>query len=112
MEEVPNWHTPFASQQPEHVAGPHAGPHAPPASTFDGTQGAPDAPQSVHLPPPWPHAAVSVPRRHWVPMQHPAQFSGPHDGVVHCWPAHWRPVVAHDWHACPPDPQSVELVPA
>jgi len=56
-----------------------------------------------------------VPGRHsWVPTQHPLQVMGPHGsggGGTHCCPTHDRPELAHDAHACPPEPHIIGSLP-
>jgi hypothetical protein len=69
---VPDVQLPSASQQPLHVAGPHATfTHTPPWHC------SPDAAQSVHAVPPPPHAPACVPCAHTPFTQHPAHVVGP-----------------------------------
>jgi hypothetical protein len=69
--DVPGLQSPFASQQPPQVVASHLGsgpPHLPIV------QAAPFAEHTLHVPPPMPHASLSLPSLHRPrESQHPAQ---------------------------------------
>ena len=78
------------TQQPGQFAALHVGGawHVPAFGWPGGMHVFPVAPQFVHCAPLVPHATVSAPLTQTLPLQQPAQLSGPHFGMPwHCPPA-------------------------
>jgi hypothetical protein len=87
------------TQQPAQLPGPHVtgGWHVRSFGWPVGTQMSPIEMQFLQAAPALPHAMLSAPPLHTVPLQQPPQFAGPHVGL----PWQVPPPILEGTHFCP-----------